>query len=398
MDKGIANCKLQIANCKLNKVTSGEWRVASGLLHPRSRPLSTAHCPLPTRSSILQFAICNLQFAIIFALSIFLAACNFQKTSPQDSATPARSVIEQGPVKVTAEVVPAKARLSDEPVLTLTIDAESGVKVEKPLFGATLGSFLVRDCREPLPKTRENREITQQVLTLEPTVTGRLAIDPINITFTDSRPGGDRKAHTVETKAMTVDVVSLRGDESPTLSELRGAAGPIALPWIMPLWAWLLLGVGTLGCAAAFFFLRRKRREKALAAAVLTPEELARHELEELARSGLAERDVKQFYVELTAVVRRYIERTTGIRAPEQTTEEFLHEIHAARVYPESINQRLKDFLESADLVKFAAHRPGKEDVGESFRRAERFIGALPPAEGNAQPNAAAPQPQEASA
>ena len=33
------------------------------------------------------------------------------------------------------------------------------------------------------------------------------------------------------------------------------------------------------------------------------------------------------YYMELTAVVRRYIERTTGVRAPEQTTEEFLHEV-----------------------------------------------------------------------
>jgi len=48
---------------------------------------------------------------------------------------------------------------------------------------------------------------------------------------------------------------------------------------------------------------------------------------QKLAASGLMETDVKVYFVELTAIVRRYIERTTGIRAPEQTTEEFLCEI-----------------------------------------------------------------------
>ena len=51
------------------------------------------------------------------------------------------------------------------------------------------------------------------------------------------------------------------------------------------------------------------------AAVVLSPEEMAHMELDKLVASGLAEPDVKQFYVELTTIVRRYIERTTGIRA-----------------------------------------------------------------------------------
>jgi len=36
---------------------------------------------------------------------------------------------------------------------------------------------------------------------------------------------------------------------------------------------------------------------------------------------------------------------------------------------------RLRDFLESADLVKFAAHQPRADDIAESIRRARLFIG-----------------------
>ena len=84
------------------------------------------------------------------------------------------------------------------------------------------------------------------------------------------------------------------------------------------------------------------------------------------------------YFVELTAIVRRYIERTTGIHAPEQTTEEFLREISRANTFGREENERLKDFLESADLVKFAAYRPRREDIQESFQRAEVFIGLRP--------------------
>ncbi|MBN2578058.1 MAG: hypothetical protein JXB10_03625 [Pirellulales bacterium] len=316
-----------------------------------------------------------MQIAIILVFSIFLTGCISQKSSTSNAApADARSVVERGPVKVTVTVSPAKARLSDEPVLTLTTDAAAGVKVEKTPFGERLGSFKIVKCREPLPKTRNGREIKQRIFTLEPTAVGRHVIDPIDVTFIDKRPGGDQKIQTLETKPLTVQVTSVRGEETPKLSDLRGAAAPVALPWTVPAWLGILIVLLLVGGGAAVWFTRRQRREKALLALMLTPEDLARSELDELARSGLAERDVKQFYVELTGIVRRYIERTTGIRAPEQTTEEFLREIHCAKVYSDEVNRRLKDFLEAADLVKFAAHRPRREDIDESFRRAERFV------------------------
>jgi hypothetical protein len=79
--------------------------------------------------------------------------------------------------------------------------------------------------------------------------------------------------------------------------------------------------------------------------------------------------------VELTGLVRRYIERTQGIRAPEQTTQEFLAEIARRPDFPREEARRLRDFLESADLVKFAAYEPREEDTEESLHRARLFVG-----------------------
>ena len=107
----------------------------------------------------------------------------------------------------------------------------------------------------------------------------------------------------------------------------------------------------------------------------LTPRELASRELDKLWRDQASRDDVKVFYVRLTAIVRKYIENSTGVHAPEQTTEEFLREIGAGERFARDERQRLKDFLESADLVKFARFLPQASDVQEAYDRARRFVG-----------------------
>jgi hypothetical protein len=359
-------------------------------------PLAPGYCFRSTTSLAAWF----------LAAFLVLPGCGENSDSPADAAArPARSEVQRGPVRVTVEVQPTKVRLSDEAVLTLTIDSEEGVTVQKPPFGSTLGGFTIRDFREPLPKISNGHEVVQQIYRLEPTETGKLRIDPISVGFTDRRPGGDGRNHTVETEPLSIEVTSLVGDKAPSLGELRPPADPMELPSRLARWLWGLLAAGAAALAVAWWLWRRRRREKAVAAVILSPEELANIELNKLVESGLAERDIKQFYVELTSIVRRYIERTTGIRAPEETTEEFLREISQARSLsfgetarakgignvalpspPASLPKgegslldecsRLRDFLEAADLVKFAAHRPRADDIAESIRRARLFIAA----------------------
>ena len=90
-----------------------------------------------------------------------------------------------------------------------------------------------------------------------------------------------------------------------------------------------------------------------------------------LARDLVGQNRVKEFYVELTMVVRRYIERQHAVRAPEQTTEEFLAAAGRDRRFDAETVDRLKAFLEAADLVKFAAYRPpaGTTDTATSTAR-----------------------------
>lgn len=85
---------------------------------------------------------------------------------------------------------------------------------------------------------------------------------------------------------------------------------------------------------------------------LMSPIERAWAELDRLLKKDLPGRGrYKDFYVELTRVVRNYIQRKYSIKAPHMTTEEFLAAFKSGS--PQSL-AALKNFLESADLVKFA--------------------------------------------
>ena len=80
------------------------------------------------------------------------------------------------------------------------------------------------------------------------------------------------------------------------------------------------------------------------------------------------------WYVELSDIVRRYVEERFSLRAPELTTEEFL--LEAGRSSELSSNHRslLSDFLERCDRVKFARYSPGADESREALEVAARFL------------------------
>ena len=84
----------------------------------------------------------------------------------------------------------------------------------------------------------------------------------------------------------------------------------------------------------------------------------------------------KDFYVELTMVVRRYIERRYAIRAPRQTTEEFLEAARNNRDFSVETLDGLRAFLAAADLVKFAGAEATPELADEAVGKARAYLEA----------------------
>ena len=141
------------------------------------------------------------------------------------------------------------------------------------------------------------------------------------------------------------------------------------LSWKLVGWCALALAAAVVVAAAAVLLVRyvaRRVKEHRM-----SPIERAWVELDRLLKKGLPGRGrYKDFYVELTMVVRRYVQRKYGIKAPHLTTEEFFEEIGSRGMKSDD----LRRFLESADLVKFAGVQATPEMADEATDSARGYL------------------------
>ena len=107
----------------------------------------------------------------------------------------------------------------------------------------------------------------------------------------------------------------------------------------------------------------------------MSPVERAWAELDRLLKKGLPGRGrYKDFYVELTMVVRRYVQRQHGVKAPHLTTEEFFEATRSSPTFPKDALDELMDFLRKADMVKFAGVEATPETADGATESARAYI------------------------
>ena len=107
----------------------------------------------------------------------------------------------------------------------------------------------------------------------------------------------------------------------------------------------------------------------------MSPIERAMLELDRLLQKGLPGRGrYKDFYIELTMVVRRYIQRRHSVKAPNLTTDEFLRAASENPAFTREALEGLKQFLESSDMVKFAGVEATPEMADSATDRARNYL------------------------
>ncbi|HKI68156.1 MAG TPA: hypothetical protein VKA67_01095, partial [Verrucomicrobiae bacterium] len=99
----------------------------------------------------------------------------------------------------------------------------------------------------------------------------------------------------------------------------------------------------------------------------------------------------KPFVVLVSDTTRGYLEERFNFRAPERTTEEFLHELQGTDLLTLEQKEKLGEFLEQCDLVKFAKYEPGENELRELHASAVRLVEETEP-----RPMPTAGQPKQA--
>ena len=141
------------------------------------------------------------------------------------------------------------------------------------------------------------------------------------------------------------------------------------------LW-WL---IAALLLAALILYLRSRKKTPEEIEAAIPPYELALLRLKELDAKELWQKNkIKQYYVELTGIVRTYIERELHIPALESTTDELIETVadfnsSSTLDIPEETITKLRRLLQDADLVKFAKFKPLINEI-ELHRQDARIV------------------------
>ncbi|PKA98092.1 hypothetical protein B0O79_1773 [Flavobacteriaceae bacterium MAR_2009_75] len=143
-------------------------------------------------------------------------------------------------------------------------------------------------------------------------------------------------------------------------------------------WKWLLsilLAIAIIGGLMYWFFIRKKPLTEEEKVALLPPYDRALLELKNLENSKyLIQDEYKEYYSELTNIVRSYLEEDVHVTALESTTDELIAKLEMLRDAGElkiddDTLQQFKRILQTADLVKFAKSKP-KTTVAENDRKA----------------------------
>lgn len=205
---------------------------------------------------------------------------------------------------------------------------------------------------------------------------------PFVVTVTRGNQGqsasGGNSEHSIRESFYTAPVYF----EGPVFREVVTGGMEVNPKKDLPPLTWKLVWQAALALAAlvclalAVWYVAKKTMQK-VREHRMSPIERAMLELDRLLKKGLPGRGrYKDFYVELTMVVRRYIQRRHSVRAPNLTTDEFLRVAANNPAFTKESIAELRTFLESADMVKFAGVEATPEMADSATDKAKDYLSA----------------------
>jgi hypothetical protein len=326
----------------------------------------------------LLLAVSLAQPALAQSVSGQAASAQPAKTQADSNSSQALTKkTQRGPVTATLTLSASAIPIGDEIEITLEVSAADRVELALPQFGQSLERFPIVDFIPSSRVTSDGTTISTQKYRLRPEHSGRHRIPSLMVEFVDRRDGkrpapDNEDAYELLTEPMSFEVTSVVPDV--TAGVLHPPLGELSEPPISekakPISIALVVLVIVAGSIALYVWMRRSRPVITISAYAR-----ARRRLDALRGRGEPQaEEMDQFFVELSAVVRSYVEAQFGLHAPELTTEEFLDLAVASPDLNAAHQGFLRDFLSSADSVKFAGHVPSGATATETLDAVTRFI------------------------
>lgn len=284
--------------------------------------------------------------------------------------------LAQTDVSVEVTLSPSEMPFYKSSTFTITVEAPADAEVELP--DLRLGFEQEKLMTEEMPVVDfrkepigDGRARITETYTLEPVFVKDYFFDPVVVTVNG--------AEMVEVPFPVLRVRDLTEAEQEAItlfhSDIAGGPQATTRPVTARWQFWVLatlIGVAVVALIAYWWLSHRELR------ATEPPKDpwvtaLAR--LEALAQRDLAkEGKFDAYYIDLSSILRYYIEGRFSLHAPERTSPEFLAEMMETDLFSKEQEGFLKTFLRLCDRVKFAQHEPGLLDMEASFTQVTNFV------------------------
>ena len=267
-------------------------------------------------------------------------------------------------------------QIGDQVKLDLTLTVPAGSQVQWPMLLDTVATNVEIVRKSGLDTVSSDKEqfTLKQELIITSFDSGSYVILSIPFKF---KQKGDTLTHFTGTLPVRLAVQTIQTDQKADIKPIKPPlAAPVTFRELLP---WIGLGLLLLAIAAlVYYYIKRKRQNKPLVVSrmktTIPPNEAALEALEGLRQKKLWQSGrVKEYYSEMTDIVREYIELQFPVRALEMTTSEIstaLHQIDVNSIAREKLNQALV----LADLVKFAKEQPLPLENDQSLGQCIDFV------------------------
>ncbi len=160
---------------------------------------------------------------------------------------------------------------------------------------------------------------------------------------------------------------------------------PLTFKEVLP-YLLILLGLGVFTFVGIYVYRKWKNKEPlfvfapkpVIPAHIEALENLEKLRLKQLWQNSL----VKEYYTELTDILRIYIEKDLQIHAIEMTSDELIDAVETSALTDKSeLITLLRHLLPTADLVKFAKSMPLADEHDRCFKDVKQFIELTMPKE-----------------
>ncbi len=310
--------------------------------------------------------------------------------APQAAAPPA----DEAPLPYTRELSADSVRVGEPVWLTLRFRHAGDVSLRMPDSVSFGGLELLTKERRALrgeDGAVSGDELRFELASYEP---GERELPPLPFEWVDL----EGREHRMEIPGSTITVRSMLAnvqDQQPAAPRppVPLVVDDYTLAWVGGILLALLLGAG-LGYLG--FRLWRRRPVVIPPPPPRPAEEVARERLAALRSSDLlAQGEVKEFYLELSGILREYLEGRFGIDATAMTSTEVLRALYDAQGRPREAPRELspgseraqawrmlrflrfrdmRAFFDEADIVQFARYLPSEPEILEVLEQVAEFV------------------------